>query len=186
MTKGQRLWASAAIAIGAVLLTATGANAGERWLHVKIDGGPTGEQVAINLPTSTIGSMLSEDAANGIEGDFDLDGFDLGPLPEILTAVRDAPDAVFVTVRAERESLQVAKQDGLLLVHVDEHGAQGERVRVQIPIAVVEALVAGDGTTLDLGAALRALERFDGDDLVRIDSAEESVRVWIDDHPGGS
>ena len=60
-----------------------------------------------------------------------------------------------------------------------------EKVRVRFPLAVVEALVGDNPQELDLLAGLRALSEFEGEDLVRIDSEDESVRIWVDSSDTG-
>ena len=58
---------------------------------------------------------------------------------EVLLALRDAPDSEFVTIRSREDSVRVAKEDGFLLVNVDE--ADGDRVRVRVPMEVVDVLL---------------------------------------------
>ena len=67
------------------------------------------------------------------------------------------------------------------IVHVEERGRRStEKVRVRMPLAVVDALVGDDAGELDLVAALKALGEYEGDPLVDIESDDSSVRVWID------
>lgn len=186
--KKLRPWIPAILIL--LLLPLTAVQAGERWLHVRVvEGGEDGERVSVNIPLGVIESVLPMISANELDGgklNIDLDdmnGLDLG---EILAALADSPDAVFVTVESEDESVRVAKEDGYLLVHVDERDGDEEKVRVRLPLAVAEALVTDDSDQLDLVAALRALEDYDGEDLVRVESRDELVRVWIDSSENGS
>ena len=61
----------------------------------------------------------------------------------------------------------MAKDGGFLLIHVDE--TDGERVRVKMPLAVIDAMLSTDEEELDLVAALEALADYDVGDLVTVD-----------------
>jgi hypothetical protein len=61
---------------------------------------------------------------------------------------------------------------------VDKTGEQPERVRVDIPVGVVDALLSGDGESFNLLAAINELEGNTGD-IVNIEDGDETVRVWI-------
>ena len=103
-------------------------------------------------------------------------------LHEILKAFHDAPDADFVTIDGGDESVRVSKERGFLLVKVDD---DNDRVRVRLPLDVVDALLSGGDDELDLIAALDALADHGGGDLVTVESDHESIRVWIDSNDGG-
>ena len=92
----------------------------------------------------------------------------------------EVEDANFVRVRDGSETVSVSKKDGFLHVDVDDTG-RGERVRVRMPLSIVDAMITTDGqpNSLDLTAALRALSTFEGD-LVTVQDGRETVRVWID------
>ena len=57
---------------------------------------------------------------------------------------------------------------------------------IRLPFPVLEAMVATDDESLDLVAGLRALREFEGEDLVRVESDDELVRIWIDSSQSGS
>ena len=113
-------------------------------------------------------------------GDADLDGIDLH---EILLAVRDAPDADYVKIQGDGEEVRVSKERGFLIVNVDED--RGDRVRVRLPLDVVDALVGEGSEELDLVAALDVLARHHKGDLVSVESDDESIRIWIDNNDSG-
>lgn len=165
-------------------LVCGGVLAGDRWIHVRVeDRGWDGDHVSIDLPVSLVGMMLPKidgDDLGEVEVDFggDLDGIQLR---EILEALTDTPDMNFVRVRGAEEDIRVAKEDGFLLVHVDDKA--GERVRIRMPLEVVEAMVVGDD--LDFAAGLDALADYDVDDLILVESDDEKVRIWIDHSESG-
>jgi len=162
------------------------AAASGRWLHVRVDGGARGENVRVNVPIEMIEALLPAIDGEGFEGGhLRIDHADLGDvdLREVLSALRDAPDGDFVTVRSDDDQVRVAKERGLLLVHVDEH--RGDRVRVKLPLEVVDAMLSAGDSRLDLVAGLRALADYDGGDLITVESDDGTVRVWVDSSDSG-
>jgi len=175
------------------LLSVSIAGAADKWLHVRVDEGGDngkGEKVSINIPLSVVSRMLPLISVDELQhgklnldvGD-DLDGIDLG---ELADALRDSPDADFVTVESDDETVRVRKEGDFIIVRAEERGRRSnETVRVRMPLAVVDALVGDDPNELDLVAALDALGEYDGDPLVDIQSDDSSVRVWIDSSDTG-
>jgi len=171
-----------------VAVAATGiASAQERWLHIKVvEDGHRGENVNINLPISMIEALLPMIETNDFRdgrvnigahlGDDVFQGIDLR---KVLEALRDAPDADFVT-ESDDEDVRVAKEDGMLKIDVDSRD-DDERVRVRVPLAVVDAMIAENPYEIDVLAGIRALADFGGGDLVTVESDDSTVRIWIDD-----
>jgi hypothetical protein len=169
------------------------AGAADKWLHVRVDEGGDngkGERVSINIPLSVVARMLPLISIDELQhgklhldiGD-DLEGIDLAALAD---ALRDSPDADFVTVESDDEIVRIRKEGDFIIVHAEERGhGSNETVRVRMPLAVVDALVGDDPYELDLIAALDALSEYDGDPLVDIQSDDSSVRVWIDSSDSG-
>lgn len=172
-----------------VLALVTGvAMAQDRWLHVRVQElDQDDDYVSINLPLSAVEGMLAGSEFDGLRhgvidlGDHaDLDGIDLR---EVLLALQDAPDSDFVTIRSREDSIRVAKEDGFLIVNIDETG--GDRVRMRLPMEVVDVLLETDGQEIDVVRVLDALSVLDGTDLITVDSDDARVRIWIDsDHAG--
>jgi hypothetical protein len=108
----------------------------------------------------------------------EVEGIDL---KEVLKAFQEAPDADFVTVKSREESVRIAKEKGFLVIHADE---DDEKVRIKMPLDVVDAMVAGRSDELDLLAALEAVADYDGD-LITVESDDSFVRIWIDSTNSG-
>jgi len=166
------------------------AGASDKWLHVRVEGHDDDEQVNVNIPLSMVESMLPmiemDELRNGKirldELDADFEGLDLR---ELAAALRDAPDAEFVRVESPDENVRVAKEGDFLTIVAEERGRHSsERVRVKLPLAVVNALIGDDPDELDLLAALEVLSEFE-EPLVDIESDEGTVRVWIDSSDTG-
>jgi len=171
-----------------VCLTAGTALAGAdgHWLHVRVhEGDDDGEKINVNIPLSVVMAILpaieSDDFRGGRIniGRGEIEDIDLR---EVLNAFKDAPDADFVTIEGRDESIRISKERGFLLVSVDD---DDERVRVRLPLDVVDALLSGGDGELDILAALDALADHGGGDLVTVESDNESIRVWIDTDSDG-
>jgi hypothetical protein len=169
----------------ALLCTVAMAGLEDRWLHVRVqEDGPDGERVSINIPLQLVEAILPTIETDELQDgklrwdEADVEGIDL---KEVLKAFQEAPDADFITVKGREESVRVAKEKGFLVIHADE---DDEKVRVRMPLGVVDAMVDARGDELDLLAALEALADYDGD-LVTVESEDSHVRIWIDSTNSG-
>lgn len=178
-----RLALSMLVVLAASTLTVS--LAADRWLHVRVEEHRgAGEKVSVNIPLSLVEAILpaidvDEFHDGRIDIGHEIDDFDLR---KALAALRDAPDAEYVRVESDDESVRVAKEDGTLIVLVDEDN--GDRVRVRLPLEVVDALLGAGEHELDISAALAVLSDYGGD-IVTVESDDESVRVWIDSNERG-
>ena len=153
------------------------------WLHVFVqESGDEAETVKVNIPMALVESVLPlidhEHLSKGklnITEELGAEGIDLR---EIWEAVRNTKDGDFVTVESKDESVRVSKSQGFLKVDVEE---DGEKIRVRVPLDVVGALFSGEDGELDILAAVRALGKYKGQDLVTVEGGSETIRVWIDE-----
>jgi hypothetical protein len=177
--------------------TASNSASNDRWLHVRvISSDNKGETVRVNIPLELAEKVLpainKDRLHNGkITIDHnDMEGVDCRAL---LAALKDTKDGEFVTVQSHDNDVQVAKQNGYMLVHVTEkrwhEGKDGKestksteksRVEVKVPMKVVEALFSAGKDELDVLAALRALSAHGDTELVSVKDDENTVRVWLD------
>jgi hypothetical protein len=152
------------------------------WIHVEVvEDGEDGAKIKANLPLTLARvalGMAPEDVLH--EGHIQLDEHDLSmdDLREAWKELRNAGDAEFVTVTEGDESVKVFRKGDRIFVHVDE--GDEEMVRVEVPVALVDALLSGKGDELNLDAAMAALEDMRGDDIVVVQDGDDKVRVWID------
>jgi hypothetical protein len=173
-----------------LLVPSSFASAEDLWLHVHVDeGAEKGERVRVNLPLSVIEQVVpliqNEHLKGGKIAMPHIDEAQID-LQAMWAAVRDAADGEFVSVESERETVRVAKSEGMMLVHVDGDPESGAaKVRVTVPLAVVDALTRAGEKELDLMAAISELKSFKGD-LVTVEENGSRVRIWIDEHQGAS
>ena len=153
------------------------------------DDGDDGDEgadfdVNINLPLSAVAPLLSL-VSHGALSDrlLDLAGdeVNVGAMRDLWRAIAGVGEAEFVAVDGEDETVRIARTGDQINVQVEECEEDGaETVDIRIPVAVVDALLSGDGETLNVHAAAAQLAELRGD-IVRVNGGEHQVRVWIDD-----
>jgi len=171
-----------------ILVLATGlalAAPADKWLHVSVVDGKGGkaETVRVNIPLSFAEKVLPAIQVDKLHNgkvkieECDMNGLNLWA---ILEAVRDTRDGEFVTVEAKDGNVRVAKSKGNLLVKVRDGKKGDQKVDVQVPMPVLEALLSGEKNELDLAAAVRALGAHGDTLLVSVNDEGSTVRVWVD------
>jgi hypothetical protein len=175
------------LALAAVLLAALPAQAADLWFHVKVQEAE-GEHanVTVNLPLSLVESFLAAVPQEHLrDGNIVIENaeFDAARLRELWREVQDTPDMTFVTVATDDETVKVAKDRGYLVARTTDRSEHGAEVNARIPLTVVEALLSGEGNTLNLQAALAALAAHGEGELVTVNERDNTVRVWIDSNP---
>ncbi|MGQ0721320.1 MAG: hypothetical protein ACT4PE_07065 [Candidatus Eiseniibacteriota bacterium] len=177
---------AAILSIGLLFLVGDAtAGSDRRWIHVTVDG-EDGERVRVNVPLSLIETVLPLIEDDDFRhGKIRLDDTDLDrdEVLAMLRAVDQAEDGEYVTVDDGDEHVRVAKQGKMLTVKVEDLSEGGkEHVDIQVPVAVLHALVSGDEDELDVVAAIEALGKHSDGDLVTVNDDDGTVvRIWIDD-----
>jgi hypothetical protein len=156
----------------------------DRWIHVRVDDADGAKgRVDIQVPVGLVSSLLP--ALKGVHsrGSIHVDRkrVDLAELRGYWNAVRAARDGEYVTVRDEDSDVRIAKSGGYLRLTVDGKGG-GNRVRMKIPLPLVDAALAG-GDTLDLDALGKAFANAPMGELLTVDDEDSHVRIWIDARP---
>ncbi len=176
------------LSVPGILVLATGlalAAPADKWLHVSVVDGKSGkaEKVRVNVPLNFAEKVLPAIQVDKLHNgkvkieDCEMNGLDLRA---ILEAVRDTRDGEFVTVEAEDGNVRVAKSKGSLLVKGRDGKKGNQKVDVQVPMRVLEALLSGEKNELDLAAAVRALGAHGDTLLVNVNDDDSTVRVWVD------
>lgn len=157
------------------------------WIHVEAhEPGDDQTSVNVNLPLSVVRIAMRAAPDKFIDdgrlhlGDVDRD-LDIETLRQLWTELRDSGNAEFVTVEQTDETVRVRRDGNTIHVDVEERSDDSpERVHIEIPIAVVDALFSGEGETLNIEDALIELSSQRGE-LVRVNDGESRVRIWIDE-----
>lgn len=163
------------------------ATAADLWFHVTVqEEGGDNANVTLNLPISIVEKMLPlipQDEMRDGRIVIDDQEFDAAKLRALWQEVSSSPDMTYVTVKTDNENVKVSKEGGYLIARTTEHSERGAQVHARIPLAVVDALLSGEGNTLNVQAALAALVAEGEGELVTVNDDRNQVRVWIDSRP---
>ncbi len=170
------------ILLGALILTLTTSLAlaeADRWLHVRVLDGE--DKVSVNLPVDLVATVLgSIEHEHFSHGGIHFDDMDVDRelITAILKAASESKDGEFVRIEEGDDAVvSVNKKKDTLFIDIED---DYEKVKVEIPLTVVRAMLKGDGDVLDIAAALEALGDGKGNTLVTVDDGESKVRVWVD------
>jgi hypothetical protein len=175
-------WRVAALA-WCLLLVAGALQAAQQgsWIHVRVDD-QDGEQVDLNLPLSAAELVLDlVELEADVSGSVRINDRDveIAELRSIWTDVRQARDGEIMRIQRDGERVLISKSEDVL--HVVVEPTQGrEKVKLMVPVQVVDALFSGERDTLDLKAAVSALRYAPRGDVLRVEDGHSNVHVWID------
>jgi len=160
---------------------AVAAASDDRWIHVRVDdaNGDKG-RVDIQVPIGMVQSLLPVLKGARAHGSIHIDAqsLDLAEFREYWTAVKNAKDGEYVTVRDEDSNVRIAKRGGNFLLTVDDNGGRS-RVRMKVPLPFIDAVLAG-GDSMDLDALSGALAKAPSGEILAVDDENSHVRIWID------
>ncbi len=152
------------------------------WIHIEVrEHGGDGASVNVNLPISLADvalKMAKDKTVHGGHITIEDDDFTLEEMRELWNEVRKAGDAEFVTAKDGDETVRVSRKGESVFVNVD--GDHGEKVRIEMPVAVVDALLSGEGDELDVAAAIEKMKDMKKGEIVSVEDGEDTVRIWID------
>ena len=154
------------------------------WLHIRVnEAGENGSKVSVNLPLSLVEVALDIAKTEVLhEAHFDLDHSDItvADLRRMWGELRDAGDAEFVTVEEDDELIKISRAGSKVLIQMQDLDDDTQKGRIEVPVAVVDALLSGEGEDLNIRAALDELIRTQEGEIVMIEDDETTVRIWIE------
>jgi hypothetical protein len=136
----------------------------------------------VNLPLSVVEAVL-EATPEIIESHGKVHighhhGMKIEDVRKVWKELASVGDAELVTVEDDDETVKVWRKGDQVHVRVEKAGK--EEVRVEVPVALVDAALSGDGDSIDVRAALAELQKKRGD-IVQVNDGDSVVRVWIDE-----
>ncbi len=176
-------FAALVVFFGLLLATFAFAATTTRYIHVRVSRPGGHELVRVNVPLT-----LAEQVIPAINHGQLRDGkVHIGHLDTnnvnvraILEALKTAPEGEFVTVQDAGNDVRVAKEHGLMVVHVADK-ENNQNVDVTIPWDVAQALILETSENqLNIEAAVKALENVGDMNLVKVTGRDQDVRVWVD------
>ena len=155
------------------------------WIHVHVtEGGDKPKNIRVNLPLSVVGMALEVAPEKIVEkGRVKLKNADISiaDIRRLWAALRNAGDVEFVNVEDGDQYVSIVREADLVLIKIDDlKDGKEAKVRVEIPVKVVDALFAAEGDDLDIAAALDRLQSERGD-IIRVIDGDTHVRIWIDE-----
>jgi hypothetical protein len=168
---------------------------GSAWLHIRVDeneGGKSGKgsKVRVNVPLAVVEAVLESAPQKFVEkGRIKLDmgkndhDLSLEEMRRIWKELKDAGDTDLVSVEEEDEHVTVARKGDVVQIRVT-NARDEEQVHVDVPVNLVDAVLAGDAESVDVQAVIRELRSRRGD-IVRVTDKNSAVRIWIDEAAGG-
>ena len=167
--------------VAGTLAAGTASAGDERWIHVRVNetDGSKGH-VDIQVPVGMVSSLLPVFSGKHAHGTLKVDckDVDLGEIRGYWNAVRSAKDGEYVTVRDEDSDVRISKHGGFLRLTVDGKDGGG-RVRMKLPVALVDAVFAGKND-IDFDALGTALAKIPVGEILTVDDDDSHVRIWID------
>jgi len=172
----------AGVGLVALLVVPAAVHAETPWIHVRVEEPEKQSKVAVNLPLSVVEVAL-EAAPSVIEshGKIHLGekhGMKLEDVRKIWAELAAVGDAELVSVEDKDQTVKVWRKADQVHVHVEKAGK--EEVRIEVPVSLVDALLSGEGDTVNIKAAVAELQKKRGD-IVTVSEPDTSVRVWIDE-----
>ncbi len=168
-----------------VLVAASAASAQgvKPWLHVQVDQGSK-SKVSVNLPLSLVEIALAAAPQTLFsDGHFKLHCGDsrlsVADMRKLWKEVKATGDSQFVSVEEEDETVSVARKGELVLIRVAKPSNK-QSVKVDVPVSLVDAMLAGEGDEIDVRTAFAELAKRRGD-IVHVTDANSQVHVWIDE-----
>jgi hypothetical protein len=169
---------------------------GPAWLHVRVDEHGKSSKVRVNVPLAVVEAALEAAPHKIVDqgrikidlGHRDDDGdrghhLSLAEMRKIWASLKDAGDTEIVSVEEADETVRVARKGDLVQVRVSKPSGK-EEVHVDVPVSLVDAVLAGTGDSVDVKAVIRELRGQRGD-IVRVNDANSAVRIWIDESAAG-
>lgn len=179
---------AAALAAGLALPAAAVEPEPQPWIHLTVEEARPGGSVRVNLPLSLVEAVLAlvpEGGGGGVRVAFDDSDVSLA---ELETAWRriGRRSGTLLTVEEPGLSTVVSRRGGDLVIVSHDRRRGAERVEVRVSAPIVDALFAGDGETLDLAGAVRAMAAAGAGEVTAASDDGDRVRLWVDRSPEGS
>jgi len=160
------------------------------WIHVHVtEGGDSAKNIRVNLPLSVLGVALEVAPEKIVEkGRLKLENADISiaDIRRLWKELRGAGNVEFVNVVDGDQHVSILREAEIVLIRVtDLKNEKESKVRVEIPIGVVDALFSGEGEELNIAAVIERLQNERGD-IVRVQDGDKNVRIWIDETSSSS
>jgi hypothetical protein len=165
-----------ALAVPLSLMVATIASTSFLVVDVRPDDGP---RIVVPVPLILVQAATAFVPEEEIPNEIPEEAREYLPVAKAaLQALREVPDAEIVRVESPDEQVLIRVVDDMLEIRVQ--GSDGEDVEVNVPLEtaedIIEEVMSDDFHPADV---VRALRRVSRTDLVKVNTGDEHVKVWI-------
>lgn len=172
---------------GSLALPATAVErAAQPWVHLIVEEAPPGDAtVRVDLPLSLVEAVLAlvpEGGGGDVRVVFEDADLSLADL-EAAWRRLGRRSGTLLTVEEPGLSTVVSRRGGDLVIASHDRRRGDERVEVRVSAPIVDALFAGDGDTLDLAGAVRAMAAAGAGEVTAASDDGDRVRLWVDRSP---
>lgn len=153
-----------------------------RWLNITVEEAEDGANVKLHLPLDLVLSIIRSIDVDGFEAgkiDLDLEDAEID-WPQIIGAVKDAPDGEFVRVDSDDGNVKISKSNGYVHIHAAESGGDNALAKITMPLTLLDAFTVDEENRVDVAEILASLENLPSGDLIRVESDDANVRIWIE------
>jgi hypothetical protein len=162
---------------GIVFAQAAFASSSDLVLHVHIDNAQKGKGITIEVPWNP---KEGAEPLHFAGDDVTINGAELRAIWRQLKA---APEGTTITVKKRGETVRATRSgDYLVLKSLSRHD---KRVTVKLPSVVVDAVLSEKGGRVSEKQIAEGVARNGAFELVKVETEDTRVRVWID-REGGS
>ena len=178
----NQILAGAAVALALVLPAAGQQATTSAWIHVAVaEEGNKATTVKVNLALSLAEVALSvapDKIARGGRVKLSNKDVSIADLRKLWNELRAVGDAQFVSVEEKNQTVSIARQGRMVQIRVNDtsKAEKPQTVHVDVPVNVVDALLAGEGEELDIKNAIAQL-RSERGDIVRVRDGRRNVRI---------
>jgi hypothetical protein len=180
----RRILSGAGLTLALLLSTTAAWAQAEPWVHVRVTENDEGHKVSVNVPLSLAQVALEVAPRHVMEkGRLKLrdKNISVADMRRLWSSLKASGDAEFVTVEEEDKTVRVAREGSYLRIDVRGRPGKNETVQIRMPLVVVDALLSGEGETIDISAAIGQLKGQRGE-IVTVEGSDSQVRIWIDEN----
>lgn len=172
-------YALAAILVASAVPGAAHARSAQkaRRLHVEVNE-KGGDSVSITVPISMARAALAIAGESRIT--IEDDDVKVAELRAAWKELKESGEPVKIEAKDGDDDIRITNERGAVRIAVRDRASGASTVDVTVPESAVDALLSGDDASLDLGAALGAIQEGFIGDLVTVDDGGDHVRIWVE------
>ena len=180
----RRILSGAGLTLALLFSAAAAWAQAEPWIHVHVTENDEGKKVSVNVPLSLAQVALEVAPRDVLEkGRLKLNekNISVADIRRLWTELKASGDAEFVTVEEKDKTVRIARAGDYIRIDVRGESEKNETVQIRMPLVVVDALLSGEGESMDVAAAIAQLKGQRGE-IVTVEGSDSQVRIWIDEN----